>query len=113
MIRAGLLRHRVTLQSPSYVQNTTTGEQALTWTGQGTVWAEVAPLSAREFIAAQAVQSQVDTRLTIRYRSDVLPTWRALHASKVYQILGILADKDSNLEYLTFACASGPNDSGE
>uniref|UniRef100_UPI001F4AE784 phage head closure protein n=1 Tax=Klebsiella pneumoniae TaxID=573 RepID=UPI001F4AE784 len=49
-------------------QNPTTGAVINTWRDVATLWAEVAPLSAREFIAAQASQGEVTTRITIRYR---------------------------------------------
>lgn len=112
-LAAGKLRHRIVLESPSYVQDPNTGEQLLTWVSEGSVWAEIAPLSAREFIAAQANQSQVTARITIRYRSDILPTWRALHRGKVYSIHGVLADQVSGLEYITLPCSQGVSDSGE
>lgn len=117
-LKAGRLRHRVALQSPSYTQNPTTGEMALGWTAQGTVSAAIEPLSAREFLAAQATQSQISTKIVIRYRDDVLPTWRAIHMvngvpGKVYNLHGVLADPDSGLEYLTLPASTGANESGE
>lgn len=115
---AGKLRHRVALESPSYSQDATTGEMVLTWAAHGTVSAAIEPSSAREFTAAQAVQSQIDTRITIRYRDDVRANWRALHmvngsVSKVYNIHGTLADPDSGLKYLTLPCSTGVNPTGE
>ena len=115
---AGKLRHRVLLARPTHTQNTTTGEQTTVWVSEGTVSASIEPLSAKEFIAAQAMQSQIDTRITIRYRDDVAANWRATHmvngvAGKVYNIHGVLADKDSGREYLTLPCSSGVNSSGE
>lgn len=117
-LRAGKLRHRILLQSPSYSQNGTTGEQTLTWVDEETVSASIEPLSAREFIAAQATQSQISTRIVIRWRDDVQPTWRAVHmvngvAGKVYGIHGVLADIDSGREYATLPCSSDANLSGE
>ncbi|WP_200791826.1 phage head closure protein, partial [Klebsiella pneumoniae] len=55
-MQAGKLRHRITLQEPVKEQNPTTGAVINTWCDVATLWAEVAPLSAREFIAAQASQ---------------------------------------------------------
>lgn len=114
---AGKLRHRVKLERPTYSQNTTTGEMTPTWTDEGTVSATIEPSSAREFIAAQVTQSQIDTRITIRYRDDVAANWRATHIvngspGKIYNIYGALPDKESGREYLTLPCSSGVN-SGE
>lgn len=111
---AGRLRHRVLLERPTYTQDATTGEMVLSWTSEGTVSAAIEPSSAREFIAAQAVQSQIDTRITIRYRDDVVAAWRATHmvngvAGKIYNIHGALPDKDSGRAYITLPCSSGVN----
>ncbi len=70
-MQAGKLRHRVTLQEPVKEQNPITGAVINTWRDIATIWAEVAALSAREFIAAQASQGEVTTRITIRYREGV------------------------------------------
>lgn len=114
-LAAGKLRHRVALQSPSYTQDPTTGENALSWTTVATVSAAIEPLSAREFLAAQANQSEVSARIVIRRRSDVAANWRAVHmvngvAATIYNIHGVLADKDSGLEYQTLVAAQGVND---
>jgi SPP1 family predicted phage head-tail adaptor len=111
---AGKLRHRVKLERPTYAQNTTTGEQTLTWVTVATVSAAIEPMSAKEFISAQAMQSQIDTRITIRHRDDVAANWRATHmvnggAWKIYNIHGVLADRESGLEYQTLPCSAGVN----
>lgn len=104
-MNAGRLRHRVTLRNRVETQDATTGALSVTWTDVATVWAAVEPLSAREFIAAQAVSSQVTTRITIRFRDDVTPKMRAVHGSTVYDITGVLADPKSGREYLTLPVA--------
>lgn len=113
-MEAGKLRHRVALQSVSLAQDPVTGENTPTWTTQATVWAAIEPMSVREFIAARADQSEVSTRIVIRRRSDVAASWRAVHmvngsAGAIYNIEGVLADKDSGLEYQTLACSTGVN----
>jgi SPP1 family predicted phage head-tail adaptor len=67
MISAGALNRRITLQSHSITQDTY-GEPLNTWTNVATVWAAVEPLSGRELLAAQAVQSSVTHQITIRYQ---------------------------------------------
>lgn len=66
-LRAGALNRRITLQSRSTSQDAS-GGQLLTWTDVATVWANVDPLSGRELLAAQAVQSAVSHQITIRYQ---------------------------------------------
>lgn len=86
-----------------------TGALDTTWTNVATVWAEISPVSAKEFIAAQVEDSKVTTRILIRYRSDFDHSCRIYHAAKnqYYNIEGKLSDKDSGLEYLTLPCSEG------
>jgi len=97
---AGKLNQRVTLQAFS-TERDSEGAVTEEWTDVATVWASVEPLSAREFVQAAATQSKVTARIVIRYRDDVVPTMRAVHRGKTYNIEGVLPDKDSGLEYLT------------
>lgn len=103
------LRHRVIIQKPVETQDLDSGAVIVSWQDVATVWSSIEPLSAREFIAAQAEASKVNTRITIRYRNDITDKMRLYHASKdmYYNIEGVLADKDSGLEYLTLPCSTG------
>jgi SPP1 family predicted phage head-tail adaptor len=117
MLDPGKLQHRVTIQalvSPTDSNgDPLRGEQGELldpeWTDVATVWAAIEPLSAREFIQSSAMQSQVTARITIRARAGITPAMRAVHGSKVYNIEGVLPDKESGLEYLTLPCSEGVN----
>ena len=109
-MQAGKLRHRVTLQKPVKHRDPQTGAVIPGWEDVKKIWADVVPLSAREFVASQAVQSEVTTRITIRKRSDVTNKHRILFRGQVYNIEGVLPDPVSGLEYLTLPCSEGVND---
>ncbi len=110
MIAAGRLRHRVQLQRQVYGQSPATGAQTVSWEPLADVWAEVAPLSAREFVAAKAIDSEVTLRVTIRHREGVTDKCRVLFRGKILNIHGVLPDPVSGLEYLTLPCSEGVND---
>lgn len=109
MLNSGKLRHRVVIQYPLESQNQDTGAIDVVWTDVATVWSSIEPVSAREFIAAQSEGSKVSTRITMRYRPDIDAKMRLYHAAKgqYYNIEGVLADKESGLEYLTLPCSEG------
>jgi SPP1 family predicted phage head-tail adaptor len=109
-MQAGKLRHRVLLQESVKQQNPITGAVISTWQDKATVWAQVSSVSAREFITAQAMQNKVTTRITIRWRGDITPKWRAVFRGKIFNIEGVLPDPVSGLEYLTLPCSEGVND---
>lgn len=109
MMRAGRLRHRISLQRQQETRDPDTGAVIVAWVEVAKPWASVEPLSAREFIASQAAQSEITARITIRYRSDVTAKDRIVHRGKTYNIEGVLPDPVSGLEYLTLPVSQGVN----
>lgn len=85
------------------------GDAIETWMHLRDVWASLEPVSVRDFIASRSEQSEVTARIQIRYCDDITPSMRFTHRGKVYNIVGILPDKDSGLESLTFAVTQGVN----
>ena len=88
-MKAGPLRQRVTIQEKSALQNNY-GEEVITWTDLATVWAEVEPLSGREFLEVKQITAEVSTRIRIRYRSGITPEMRIEFGSIVYDIHSII-----------------------
>lgn len=108
-LKAGKLRHYVEIQQPVIVVNTS-GEREQTWQHVAFMWAAIEPLSAREFVASQQVQSNVSARITIRSYPRLRQNMRVVHGLDFYNIEGILTDKDSGVEYMTLPCSTGLND---
>ena len=105
---AGRLRHRVDFQRRVNNQDPVTGEIAPQWVNLFTsVPAAIEPLNGKEFIAANAVQSEITTRITVRYRAGISATQRIKHGAKIYNVYGALPDKDSGLTWLTIPCSVG------
>ena len=126
-LAAGKLRHRILIEqyialqdsNGEALQDPLTGEVMMDWTSLAEVWAAIEPLSAREFIAAQATQSKISARITIRHREDLDASMRLIHMrsggvrGKVYNPAGFLADPMSGLEYLTIPCSEGVSTTGQ
>jgi SPP1 family predicted phage head-tail adaptor len=106
---AGRLRHRVTIQSVTETRDTSSGAISTSWADVATVWAAVEPLSGREFLAAQAGQSEVVARILIRYMAGVTAKMRVVHGARIYNIHAVLADKESGAEHLTLMVSEGVN----
>ena len=109
-MRAGKLRHKVTIQAPGLTQDPVTGEMLPGWTDFASVWAEITDLSVKEYLAAQSAQSEVSTRVRIRFREGVNATMRIIHRGDIYNIHGVQRDPDSGIEWLTLPCSRGVND---
>lgn len=106
-LAAGKLRHRVTIQQAVETQNPDTGAVKVEWVLYAERWAEYVAQSVREFIAAAAVQSEVKGRFTVRTDQGVTADMRVIHRGKAYQILGVMPDPDSGLEYMTLPVSEG------
>lgn len=124
-LQAGRLRHRVQIQEYANVldsdgdviQDPNTGEVARIWSLWKEVWAAIEPLSTREFIQSQATQSEVSARIIIRELPGINAAMRIVHtpigrSSVIYDIHGILRDKETGLEYITMPVSEGVSDSG-
>jgi SPP1 family predicted phage head-tail adaptor len=118
-LEPGKLRHRVRIEEYVDVLDSAgapvrgpQGEFLKEWQEVATVWAAIEPLSAREFVQSQAVQSQVSARIIIRYRAGLDAAMRIVHiaSGRIYNPAAFLADKDSGLEYLTAPVSEGVNE---
>jgi len=101
-MRAGDLRHRVTIQQKTVTQDTY-GATVETWAALATVWANIEALSGREFFDSQQTVAQADHRITIRYRADVKPTMRAVEGSRTFDIQAVL-DREGRRRTLELLC---------
>lgn len=119
-LAAGRLRHRVTFQrfaelldsNGEVIQDPESGEIARAWVDVVTAWTAIEPLSGREFIASQAVQSKISGKFVNREPAvrDVDAACRGLHNGKIYQIEAKLPDPESGLEYVSMPFSQGVND---
>ncbi len=112
-MRIGRLRHLVRIQQQVQGRD---ADGAVT-----TSWADllvnepadITPVSGREFMAAQAAQSEVSARIVIRYRPDITVTaaMRVVHDQDgtTYNIRAVLPDP-SLRRYVTLMVQAGVND---
>ena len=92
-MRAGTLRHRVTIQRYELVVDDYGAPlHRESWKDVATVWASVEAVSGRDFFAARQEQSEVTQRIRIRYRPDVTADMRVIHNGKVFNIVAPLPD---------------------
>lgn len=76
----GRLRHRVSLQAATITRDEFGGE-IRTWAEVADLWADIEPLQGREFLEGRRQETELDTRIRIRYRLGVLPGMRIVWAS--------------------------------
>ena len=82
------------------------GTPNTTWEELDTVWAVIEPISGREFWAQQQIQSEITTKIKIRYRNDITVGMIAQYSSKTYSIKYIIDYQESHKELLLM-CSEG------
>ena len=92
----GKLRHRITLQKQVNTVNDY-GAAVATWKNVATVWADVRPLSGREYFSTQQVQSEVTTQIWLRHIEGIKPTMKVKFGKREFEILFVLNTQERNV----------------
>lgn len=104
MVRAGVLRHRVTIQRPQ-TGTDEWGQPVDGWVNVATnVPAEVRDIRGREFWQQQQVPGgDVNTRVRVRYRTDLERQMRVVHMGRNLEIEALI-DPDGRMTELHVMC---------
>lgn len=87
-INPGRLRHLVTIKTLTTTQNTI-GEGVPSYTTQATAWAEIVPVSGREYFASQKLNADCTHMIRMRYRS-IATTSVIIFGTRTFDILQAL-----------------------
>lgn len=98
-MQAGRLRHQVVIQATSRVSDGM-GGWTENWIDQTTVYAEIDPPKGREFFASGQTQSEITTRVRIRYLSGVTPAKRVKFGSRFFDISSVINPDERNRELI-------------
>ena len=108
-VRAGQLRHRVTIESYNSGGRDENGfATPATWIEHSKLWAKVTPLSSKDLLSAQAEQSEVTARMMVRYNTEIDTTMRVIWKGRTFAIDSEgLDDNEDGMTYTTFNLRSG------
>ena len=95
-MKVGKMRYRVTLQKPSEDTDEFANPKD-EWVDVSTIWADIVPVSGREYFAAQQNMSETQYKIYIRFLDGITPKMRMMAGNKFYEILTVLGDKQSGL----------------
>lgn len=100
--RIGALRHRLRLEAPSYMADEG-GGATVTWNPVATLWAEVIPLSGREELRADGLQTVAKFEVRTRYRAGISPEMRFVFGGRVLEIQAV-RDIEGRRRWLSCLC---------
>lgn len=115
-LKAGRLRHRINIQTFTQAQDPVTGAVTATWaTIHENVPCAIEPLSVKDYMQSQAVQSDVKVRVVFRYLPNLEPSMRFVGTSgaylgEIFNPEGFFEDPESGRSYITAPCSRGVND---
>lgn len=102
-MRAGRLRHRVTIQEkPDPVPQNSFGEEEFEWQDVVTLWAAIEPIRGGEFLEGRHEGAEATTRIVTRYYSGIRPEMRATEGSHAWDILSVINvdERDRELQLM-------------
>ena len=104
VLSAGRLNQRVTLQAKAVTRDGM-GNEVISWSDVAAVWAAVEPVRGKEFVSLRAAQSDITTRITLRYKSGLTTAMRVLHDGAIYDVREIINPRSRN-ESLELMCVA-------
>jgi len=75
-----------------------------TWHDAVTTWAKMTTIKSTEAIQAMAETGTLIHNITIRYRTDVLSTWRVKYKDRYFAIIGPPIDVNFKHEWMELKC---------
>lgn len=107
VLSASQLQHRVRIQRPTMVKDTL-GAPTQSWVDVATLWADIAPISAREARIAERIAAEVSHQITVRYQPifadpTIVAQMRVLFKGRVFAIHGALNEDQANVAVILLA----------
>jgi SPP1 family predicted phage head-tail adaptor len=104
LLRAGDLRHRATIHSPTESRDEA-GGVVVSWADEATVWALVEQTAGTEQYDAMQVREGASYRVLMRWRPGVTARQRLAWEGQILNITGVVADPLKTM--LTIDCREG------
>lgn len=96
-VKVGKMRYRVMfLENPCVSDDE--GNIVDTWNPVCTVWADITPVSGREYLGSQQDTSEVTSRIYIRYHPGINSKMRIVaDGNRCFEIISVLGDRRSGM----------------
>ena len=94
-MRAGPLRHRITIQEATETQDVY-GEPDVSWSEFVQAWASVEPIGSREYFASNRENADITHRVRMRYRPGITHKMRVLYGTRAFDIESIIDARESH-----------------
>jgi SPP1 family predicted phage head-tail adaptor len=94
---AGSYRHPITFQKQSVTTNDY-GEKLSVWEDVITVKAGIYPISGKDYISAVEVNSEVTTKINLRYVPGITDDMRVKFGDRLFTVIAVMNFQEMNKE---------------
>ena len=106
-IASGTLKHRLTFQAQTDSKDSLGAPQQV-WSNTATVWGNVEPISARDYVGAQRLSNEITHLITIRASSTFakpldVATLQAVFGTRTFRIHGCLNVDEASVYLMLYA----------
>ena len=95
-MQVGRMRYRIEIQDYKSTQDAD-GFETREWMTVHTGWADIAPVSGKEYMASNKETAEITNKIYIRFRSGIKSTMRIKHGDRIFEIESVLGDKRSGM----------------
>lgn len=97
-MKAGTLRHSVTIKRPVATTNSY-GEQTLSWVPVATnLRVGISPSTSKEEVDGRQIEHEITHQVRMRYRDDIGPTMRLYYGLRILEIRSVINVGERNRE---------------
>ena len=84
------LRHRIKFQ----VQDLEQDKEI--WNDVLTTWANINPISGKEYYSAETINSDLTHKIRLRYRKGLTPDMRVIYNDRIFYIISVINEYEKN-----------------
>jgi len=112
-MRAGPLRHRVTLQQATAARDAAGGSRKV-WADIADRWAEITPARGKDRVEAEQIKAKNPVLVRLRFVSAGLDSsWRIVHGSTIYHIDSVVNVGERDIMHECNCYVTDPQNEGD
>ena len=66
------------------------------WKDIATTWANINPISGKEYYSAETINSDLTHKIRLRYRRGITPDMRVLYNGRIFYIISVINEYEKN-----------------
>ena len=66
------------------------------WKDIATTWANINPISGKEYYSAETINSDLTHKIRVRYRKGITPDMRVLYNGRIFYIVSVINEFERN-----------------